>query len=183
LFVYHLEVCNNYCSPFYCLFTFEFNINPMDLQLNNKVAIILAASKGLGKAIANTLSAEGARVIIGSRDKDELGKSATEIHRLTGNPVTAITVDVSESESIENFVAEAASVYGRIDILLNNAGGPPFDQFENFDEAAWRKAFELNLLSVAHISRLVLKVSALIFCINKIKQASKVLEIAIVLSI
>lgn len=128
----------------------------MDLQLNNKVAIVLAASKGLGKAIAYKLSAEGAKVIIGSRDKDELGKTATEIHQATGNPVTAITVDVSQSESIENFVMEAASVYGRVDILLNNAGGPPFDEFENFDETAWQKAFELNLLSVAHISRLVL---------------------------
>jgi len=128
----------------------------MDLHLTNKVAIVLAASKGLGKAIATTLSAEGAKVIIGSRDKNELGKTATEIHQATGNPVTAIAVDVSKSESIENFVVEAAAVYSRIDILLNNAGGPPFDKFENFDEAAWQKAFELNLLSVAHMSRLVL---------------------------
>lgn len=128
----------------------------MDLQLNNKVAIVLAASKGLGKAIAYALSAEGAKVIIGSRDKDELGKTAVEIHRTTGNPVTAITIDVSESQSIENFIQEAASVYGRIDILLNNAGGPPFDKFEHFDEAAWQKAFDMNLLSVAHMSRLAL---------------------------
>jgi len=128
----------------------------MNLHLSDKVAIVLAASKGLGKAIAATLSAEGAKVIIGSRDKYELGKTATEIHNSTGNPVTAIAIDVSKSESIENFVAEAAAIYGRIDILLNNAGGPPFDKFENFDEAAWQKAFELNLLSVAHMSRLVL---------------------------
>lgn len=128
----------------------------MDLHLTNKVAIVLAASKGLGKAIATTLSAEGAKVIIGSRDKDELGKTATEIHNATGNPVTAITIDVSKSESIGDFIKEAAAVYGRIDILLNNAGGPPFDKFENFEEAAWQKAFELNLLSVAHMSRLVL---------------------------
>jgi len=128
----------------------------MDLQLTNKVAIVLAASKGLGKAIAHVLSAEGAKVIIGSRDKDELGRTALEIHRATGNPVTAITVDVSESESIENFIHEAASVYGRIDILLNNAGGPSFDKFEHFDEVAWQKAFELNLLSVVHMSRLAL---------------------------
>src|ERR1700744_2796112 len=128
----------------------------MDLHLTNKVAIVLAASKGLGKAIATTLSAEGAKVIIGSRDKDELGKTAPEINQATGNPVTAIAIDVSKSESIENFVREAATVYGRIDILLNNAGGPPFDKFENFDEAAWQKAFELNLLSVALMSRLVL---------------------------
>jgi 3-oxoacyl-[acyl-carrier protein] reductase len=128
----------------------------MDLKLNNKVAIVLAASKGLGRAIATTLSAEGAKVIIGSRDKDELGKTATEIHRSTGNPVSAIMVDVSDSESIENFVHEGASIYGRTDILLNNAGGPPFDKFEHFDDAAWQKAFELNLLSVVRFSRLFL---------------------------
>jgi len=128
----------------------------MDLKLNNKVAIVLAASKGLGRAIAATLSAEGAKVIIGSRDEDELKKTAGEIQKLTGNPVVAIPIDVSKSEDIENFVKKAAATYGRIDILLNNAGGPPFDKFENFDEQAWQKAFELNLLSVAHMCRLAL---------------------------
>jgi len=128
----------------------------MDLKLNNKVAIVLAASKGLGRAIATTLSAEGVKVIIGSRDENELKKTAEEIQQITGNPVVAIAIDVSKSEDIENFVKKAAATYGRIDILLNNAGGPPFDKFENFDEQAWQKAFELNLLSVAHMCRLVL---------------------------
>lgn len=128
----------------------------MDLKLDNKVAVVLAASKGLGKAIATTLSAEGAKVIIGSRNADELNKTATKIEQLTGNGVIAIPVDVSKSEDIENFIKQAADKFGRIDILLNNAGGPPFDKFENFDEQAWQKAFELNLLSVAHLSRLAL---------------------------
>ena len=128
----------------------------MDLKLNNKVAIVLAASKGLGRAIAATLSAEGAKVIIGSRDEDELKKTAEEIQKFTGNAIVAIPIDVSKSEDIENFVKKAAATYGRIDILLNNAGGPPFDKFENFDEQAWHKAFELNLLSVAHMCRLAL---------------------------
>jgi len=128
----------------------------MDLKLTNKVAIILAASKGLGRAIATMLSAEGAKVIIGSRDKTALNKTAEEIKKQTGNEVVAIPIDVSKSEDIEAFVKKAAAAFGRIDILLNNAGGPPFDKFENFDETAWQKAFELNLLSVAHMSRLVL---------------------------
>jgi len=128
----------------------------MDLKLNNKVAIVLAASKGLGRAIATALSAEGAKVIIGSRDEEELSKTAYEIKQITGNTVIAIKIDVSDSRSIETFVEKAAATFGHIDILLNNAGGPPFDKFENFDEAAWQKAFELNLLSVAHMSRLVL---------------------------
>jgi 3-oxoacyl-[acyl-carrier protein] reductase len=128
----------------------------MDLKLTNKVAIILAASKGLGRAVATLLSAEGAKVIIGSRDEAELNKTAEEIKKQTGNEVVAIPIDVSKSEDIEAFVKKAAAAFGRIDILLNNAGGPPFDKFENFDEAAWQKAFELNLLSVAHMSRLAL---------------------------
>ncbi|TWR28232.1 SDR family oxidoreductase [Mucilaginibacter achroorhodeus] len=128
----------------------------MDLQLTDKVAIVLAASKGLGKAIANTLSAEGAKVIIGSRDAEELNKTAQDIRNLTGNEVTAIRVDVADAEGVNEFVKQAVAVYGRIDILLNNAGGPPFDKFENFDDEQWQKAFELNLLSMARTSRLVL---------------------------
>jgi 3-oxoacyl-[acyl-carrier protein] reductase len=128
----------------------------MDLNLTNKVAIVLAASKGLGRAIATTLSAEGAKVIIGSRDANELNKTAVEIQKLTGNEVVAIQVDVSNSGSIEDFIKKAGSTFGSIDILINSAGGPPFDKFENFDDAAWQYAFELNLLSVARTSRLAL---------------------------
>jgi 3-oxoacyl-[acyl-carrier protein] reductase len=128
----------------------------MDLKLSNKVAVVLAASKGLGKAIATTLSAEGALVIIGSRNEAELNKTANEIQQLTGNQVIAIPVDVADAEQVKNFVQKAADAFGRIDILLNNAGGPPFDKFENFDDDAWQKAFDLNLLSVARTSRLVL---------------------------
>jgi 3-oxoacyl-[acyl-carrier protein] reductase len=128
----------------------------MDLKLNNKVAIVLAASKGLGKAIALCLSQEGAKVIIGSRDADELNNTADEIKKATGNDVVAIPVDVSDAGQLSNFIKKAAETFGRIDILLNNAGGPPFDKFENFDDEQWQKAFELNLLSVARTSKQVL---------------------------
>jgi 3-oxoacyl-[acyl-carrier protein] reductase len=128
----------------------------MDLKLTGKVAIVLAASKGLGKAIATALSAEGAKVIIGSRDEAELNKTAAEITKLTGNEVIAIPVDVSDGERVKAFIEKAASQFGRIDILLNNGGGPLFNKFENFDDEAWQKAFELTLLSFARTSRLVL---------------------------
>ncbi|MBL4676465.1 MAG: SDR family oxidoreductase [Mucilaginibacter sp.] len=128
----------------------------MDLKLTNKVAIVLAASKGLGKAVATTLSAEGAKVIIGSRDADELNKTADEIRQFTGNEVTAIVIDVSNADSVNHFIEQAAALYGQIDILLNNAGGPPFAKFENFDDEQWQKAFDLNLLSMSRTSRLVL---------------------------
>lgn len=128
----------------------------MDLKLNNKVAIVLAASKGLGKAIATALSAEGAKVIISSRDEMELNKTATEIHKLTGNEVIAIPADVTDGNQIKNLIQKAVDRFGRIDILLNNGGGPPFSKFENFDDEAWQKAFNLTLLSFARTSRLVL---------------------------
>lgn len=128
----------------------------MDLKLTGKTALVLAASKGLGRAIATTLSAEGARVIIGSRDEELLNKTATEISAQTGNPVIAIAVDVSDAKALSAFISKAAEEYGGIDILLNNAGGPPFDKFESFDDEQWQKAFELNLLSFARTSRQVL---------------------------
>jgi 3-oxoacyl-[acyl-carrier protein] reductase len=128
----------------------------MDLKLTNKVAIVLAASKGLGKAIATILSAEGAKVIIGSRDADELAKTAQEIEQATRNKIIAIPVDVADAKQLSAFIDKAAAVYGHIDILLNNAGGPPFDKFENFDDEQWQKAFDLNLLSFARTSKQVL---------------------------
>jgi len=128
----------------------------MDLKLTNKVAIVLAASKGLGRAVATTLSSEGAKVIIGSRDKAELEKTAAEIQQQTGNEVVAMPIDMSKGEDIAAFIKTVGEKFGHIDILLNNAGGPPFDKFENFDDVQWQKAFELNLLSMARTSRLVL---------------------------
>ncbi|WP_454803444.1 SDR family oxidoreductase [Mucilaginibacter phyllosphaerae] len=128
----------------------------MDLKLNNKVAIVLAASKGLGKAIAMALSAEGAKVIIGSRDEAVLNQTATEIKQATGNEVIAMPVDVANAAQVTEFISKAANAFGRVDILLNNAGGPPFDKFENFGDEQWQQAFDLNLLSMARTSRLVL---------------------------
>lgn len=128
----------------------------MDLKLTGKVAIVLAASKGLGKAIALSLSQEGAKVVIGSRDEKELNKTAAGIKQATGNEVVAIPVDVSDANQLSKFITQAGEAFGRIDILLNNAGGPPFDKFENFDDGQWQKAFDLNLLSFARTSKQVL---------------------------
>ncbi len=128
----------------------------MDLKLTGKVAIVLAASKGLGKAIATALSAEGAKVVIGSRDEGELSKTAEEIQKLTGNEVLAIPIDISNADQVTSLIKKASEHFGCIDILLNNGGGPPFAKFENFDDGAWQKAFELTLLSFARTSRLVL---------------------------
>ncbi|MEO3406952.1 SDR family oxidoreductase [Mucilaginibacter sp. CAU 1740] len=128
----------------------------MNLGLNEKVAVVLAASKGLGKASALTLAAEGAKVIIGSRNINELNAAADEIRSQTSNEVHSIQVDVTDAEQLEAFINEAGNIYGRIDILVNNAGGPPFGKFESFDDTQWQQAFEQNMLSFVRTSRLVL---------------------------
>jgi 3-oxoacyl-[acyl-carrier protein] reductase len=117
---------------------------------------VLASSKGLGKAIANTLAQEGATVIIASRNADELNITANEINVQTGTEVIVIPADVSKAVDAENLISRVAERFGQIDILINNAGGPPFGLFKDFDEEQWQKAFELNLLSFARLSRLVL---------------------------
>lgn len=128
----------------------------MNLHLDNKVALVLASSKGLGKAIAATLSAEGAIVVIASRNAEELNATANEIRNQTGEKVIAIATDVSKADDTTQLVNQVAAEFGRIDILINNAGGPPFAAFEEFDDEQWQKAFELNLLSFSRLSRLVL---------------------------
>jgi 3-oxoacyl-[acyl-carrier protein] reductase len=128
----------------------------MDLKLKDKVALVLAASKGLGRASAIALSAEGAKVVICSRNAGELKKTATEIHLQTDNPVVAIPADMSDREQVTDLIKRTAETFGGIDILVNNGGGPPFAQFETFDDEAWQKAFELTLLAFARTGREVL---------------------------
>jgi 3-oxoacyl-[acyl-carrier protein] reductase len=128
----------------------------MDLQLRGKTAIVLAASKGLGKACAMALAAEGADVVIGARDARVLEAAASEIRSAGGGRVSAVPVDVNVPQDMERIVSTALDAYGRIDILVNNAGGPPFGPFDSFDDGAWQAAFDLNLLSVVRCSRLVI---------------------------
>jgi 3-oxoacyl-[acyl-carrier protein] reductase len=128
----------------------------MDLQLNGKTALVLAASKGLGKACALALAAEGADVVICARGKTTLDDTAKEITALGKGRVLAIPVDVTDVNQVIAMVAAVAGEFGKIDILVNNAGGPPFGKFESFDDAAWQSAFELTLLSTVRLSRLVI---------------------------
>jgi 3-oxoacyl-[acyl-carrier protein] reductase len=85
-----------------------------------------------------------------------LKKTAAEIHQQTGNPLIAIAADVSNSEQVRNLIQKTAETFGGIDILVNNGGGPPFDKFENFDDEAWQKAFELTLLAFARTGQEVI---------------------------
>jgi 3-oxoacyl-[acyl-carrier protein] reductase len=128
----------------------------MDLGLRDKVAIVMAASKGLGRACAAALAAEGAKVTIGARSAPVLETTAREIQQATGSRVLAVPTDVTRAEDMEAIVAAAVREFGRIDILVNNAGGPPAGTFESFGDDQWQAAFELNLLSTVRLIRLVL---------------------------
>jgi 3-oxoacyl-[acyl-carrier protein] reductase len=102
----------------------------MDLGLQDKVAIVMAASKGLGRACASALAAEGVRVTIGARGAQALEETAQEIQRATGSRVLAVPTDVTRAGDVEAIVAATVREFGRIDILVNNAGGPPAGKFE-----------------------------------------------------
>jgi 3-oxoacyl-[acyl-carrier protein] reductase len=128
----------------------------MDLQLRGKTALVLAASKGLGKACAAALAAEGANVVIGARDPRTLDAAAQEIGATSSGRVLAVPVDVMKAEEAENIVNTTVREFGRLDILVNNAGGPPFGKFESFDESSWQAAFELTLLSTTRFCRLAI---------------------------
>ena len=127
----------------------------MDLQLKGKTALVLAASKGLGKACAAALLNEGADVIIGARNRDTLEVSANELCARGTGTVLAVPVDVRDPVQASEIVDTAVRAFGKIDILVNNAGGPPFGKFESFDDSAWQSAFDLTLLSAVRFSRLV----------------------------
>ena len=128
----------------------------MNLGLQDKVALVMAASKGLGRACAAVLAAEGVHVTIGARNAEALEQTAQEIRQATRSRVLAIPTDVTRAEDMEAIVAATVREFGRIDILVNNAGGPPAGTFESFSDAQWQAAFELNLLSSVRLVRLVL---------------------------
>ena len=128
----------------------------MDLGLQERVAIVAAASKGLGKAVALGLAHEGARVALFSRDEAQIRAAGDEIRRETSADVLPLAADVTREEDLRRVVDATLERWGRIDILFNNAGGPPPGRFEDFGDAEGQKAFELNLLSPIRLTRLVL---------------------------
>lgn len=128
----------------------------MDLGLRDKVAVVAAASKGLGRAVAHELAAEGARVVICARGIEALKAARDEIAARTRADVRAVAADVSTMEGIETLAADALRSYGRVDILVNNAGGPPSGPFEQHPWDAWEKAVQLTLRSAVELTRRVL---------------------------
>lgn len=128
----------------------------MDLQLQGKVAMVAAASKGMGRACALGLAREGARVSICARNADELAQTARDIEQETGAEVLAVPTDVTVPAQIQAWVDQTIQRFGGVDILVTNAGGPPRGYWEDFqDDAPWEQAFQLNLMSTIRMIRAV----------------------------
>ncbi|HKT46006.1 MAG TPA: SDR family oxidoreductase [Candidatus Acidoferrales bacterium] len=128
----------------------------MDLGLSGRVAIVAAASKGLGKAVARSLAREGASVAICARDAEILARTAAEIQRESGREVLHQSVDVTQPQAVSRFVAAVEQRFGRIDICVTNSGGPPSKPFRETSPDEWKAAAEQLLFSTVHFSREVL---------------------------
>jgi 3-oxoacyl-[acyl-carrier protein] reductase len=127
----------------------------MDLGLSGRRAVVTGGSKGLGKAIAAELLAEGAEVVICSRNEAELEATAAEL-RKPGGTVTAFCCDVTDPDQVTAFIRESASSMGGIDILVNNAGGARPGRFESLTDTDWQEDFEVKLMSQIRCTRAAL---------------------------
>ena len=125
----------------------------MDLQLRDRVYLVAAGSRGLGYAIGRQLALAGARVVLGSRNIEDVEAAARRLCEECGSVVIGASLDMSDAQSIQRWVAEAEERFGRIDGVLVNAGGPPPGGFDDFDDAAWQAAFELTLMSAVRLVR------------------------------
>jgi 3-oxoacyl-[acyl-carrier protein] reductase len=125
----------------------------LDFGLKGKVAIVAAASSGLGKATALELASEGARISINGRDEEKLNRAADEIQSVTSEDVLAIPGNVTDENHIRRLVSETKSKFGSVDIVVANAGGPPAGFFDDFDARQYRDAVELNLISTINLCK------------------------------
>jgi 3-oxoacyl-[acyl-carrier protein] reductase len=125
----------------------------MDLELTDKVAIVGGGSSGIGYAIAHRLAKEGARVLIWARKQDALDAAAARIRAETGGQVAVAAADIAKPADNLRVVDAVVEAFGRLDILVNNDGAPPLGTLLEFDDAAWQKAIQQNLMSAIRASR------------------------------
>jgi 3-oxoacyl-[acyl-carrier protein] reductase len=128
----------------------------MDLGLKGRVAIVAAASKGLGRAIAAELANEGCEVAICARTSADVERTAQEIGSAAGREIFWRALDVTNADGVRDFVAAVEKKFGRIDICVTNTGGPPSQKFMEISLDEWRTAVNLVLLSSVYFAREVL---------------------------
>lgn len=125
----------------------------MDLGLEGRVALVCGSTRGLGRAVARALAAEGARVAVNGRQPDTVAQAVRELDADTGRAALGVPGDVSAPGEAGRMVEHVAHELGRLDILFCNAGGPPAAPFRDQPADAWQRALELNLLSTIHLAR------------------------------
>ena len=128
----------------------------MDLGIKNRVALVLASSKGLGKAVALELAKEGAKVIICGTDAEALANTKAEIEAVAPNQVVAFVSDISDEKQRKILVDESVKAFGPIEILVTNAGGPASGPFEQFNLEDWKAIYNSLFLSAVDIIQQVL---------------------------
>jgi 3-oxoacyl-[acyl-carrier protein] reductase len=130
----------------------------MDLGLAGRVALVTAASKGLGFASAQALVGEGASVLICAREQAPLEQAIEALRQTTaqnglGAQVEGMALDVAAPDAAGKLAERVRERFGRLDVLVNNAGGPPAGTFETLSDADWEHGFRLTLMSVVHLVR------------------------------
>ena len=127
----------------------------MDLGLKGKIALVTGASRGLGFATAKILAQEGARIAINSRDQEKLAAAVDQLAQY-GTDVISLPGDLTDPQKPEHIVMGALAVFGGIDLLFTNAGGPPPASFEDIDEQTWSHAIDLSFMSHVRLIRAAL---------------------------
>lgn len=125
----------------------------MDYRLKGRTALVCGASAGLGYAVAEALAREGCRVAINARTPSDLRVAADRLRSETGAEIVALPADVSVPTDAEQLVQGTIKAFGKVDIVLANAGGPPPGPFLSHDHATWVRALETNLLSTVSLFR------------------------------
>ncbi|MEC8960237.1 MAG: SDR family oxidoreductase [Chloroflexota bacterium] len=125
----------------------------MDLGLAGRVAVIGGGSKGLGRACADSLAKEGANLVICSRNAENLDQTAKEIHSTYGVDVLPVAANLSRLEDIQTLIKATVDHFGRLDILVNNSGGPPAGRAADTTDEVWHQSIDMALMFFIRMSR------------------------------
>jgi len=125
----------------------------VNLGLAERVALVGGASRGLGRAIARALAAEGAAVVVCGRCRESLDDAANEIANETGADVVPVVADLSQAAAIDRLIGATVDRFGRIDVLVHNTGGPPLGPALAHDDRAWEDAFQGLVMSTVRLAR------------------------------
>lgn len=125
----------------------------MDLGVRDRVALVVGGSSGLGRAVARELLREKARVVIAARHDGRLRDAAETLRRETGGQIATISADVTRPEDVDRMVEETVERWGRLDIVLANAGGPRGGTFESVSPEQFEHGLQLNLMSTVRLAQ------------------------------